>query len=129
VSVADRDKDDAGKLVGKLLEAGCSIYATEGTASMIRDMGEKVTLITKKLGQGYPNVVDVIREGTVSAVINTVSDSAKTLRDGFYIRRAAAEQRIPCYTSLDTANVAAESLLISSVKFNVESIDTYLNAE
>lgn len=129
VSVADRDKYDAGKLVAKLLEAGCSIYATEGTASMINDMGEKVTLITKKLDQGYPNVVDVIREGIVSAVINTVSDSAKTRRDGFYIRRAAAEQRIPCYTSLDTAHVAAESLLIGSQKFNVESIDKYLNME
>jgi len=129
VIVADRDKDDAGKLVGKLLEAGCSIYATEGTASMIKDMGGKVTFITKKLGQGYPNVVDVIREGTVSAVINTVSDSAKTLKDGFYIRRAAAEQRIPCYTSLDTAHVASEGLIIDSGKFNVESIDKYLDTE
>ncbi len=129
VSVADRDKHDAGKLVEKLLEAGCSIYATEGTAEMIKKLGGKVTLITKKLDQGYPTVVDVIREGTVSAVINTVSDSAKTLRDGFYIRRAAAEHRIPCYTSLDTANVAAESLLIPSDKFNVESMNTYLGIE
>ncbi len=41
----------------------------------------------------------------------------------------SAKSKFLSLTSLDTANVAAESLLISSVKFNVESIDTYLNAE
>ena len=41
VSVADRDKHDAGKLVEKLLEAGCSIYATEGTAEMIKKLNNE----------------------------------------------------------------------------------------
>jgi len=60
-------------------------------------------------------------------VINTVSDVASTLRDGFFIRRAAAERRIPCYTSLDTARVAVESLLMGSTSYSVERIDRYLD--
>jgi carbamoyl-phosphate synthase large subunit len=95
---------------------------------MIRAMGGTVTMITKKLGEGHPNVVDVINDGTVQAVVNTVSDVAATLRDGFDIRRAAAENRIPCYTSLDTARVAVESLLTGAIPYSVERIDQYLGA-
>ena len=63
----------------------------------------------------------------MQAVVNTVSDVATTLRDGFFIRRAAAESNIPCYTSLDTARVAVESLLMGSTGYNVERIDRYLD--
>ncbi|MBM3924959.1 MAG: carbamoyl-phosphate synthase large subunit [SAR202 cluster bacterium] len=126
ISVADRDKAEAMSIVKDLLQSGCKLYATEGTAAMIEAMGGGVTMITKKLQEGHPNVVDVINDGTVQAVINTVSDVATTLRDGFYIRRAAAERRIPCYTSLDTARVAAESLLSEDAGYSVESMDKYL---
>jgi carbamoyl-phosphate synthase large subunit len=127
MSVADRDKPEAMGVVKDLLQSGCKLYATEGTAAMIEAMGGTVTMITKKLQEGHPNVVDVINDGTVQAVINTVSDVASTLRDGFYIRRAAAERRIPCYTSLDTARVAAESLLSEDAGYSVEPMDKYLD--
>ena len=60
-------------------------------------------------------------------VINTLSDVATTMRDGFHIRRAATERRIPCYTSLDTARVVLESFLTGSKSYNVESLDVYLS--
>ncbi|MQF69328.1 carbamoyl-phosphate synthase large subunit [SAR202 cluster bacterium AD-804-J14_MRT_500m] len=127
LSIADRDKAEAVDLVKDLLRTGCNLYATEGTAAMIQAMGGEVTMITKKLGEGRPNVVDVINDGTVTTVINTVSDVASTLRDGFHIRRAAAEIRTPCYTSLDTARVAVENILIGTLTYSIERLDKYLN--
>ena len=53
-------------------------------------------------------MLDVIEQGWVGAVINTVSGRRGPLKDGFQIRRAAVERRIPCFTSLDTARVAVE---------------------
>ncbi len=126
LSIADRDKAESLALIRDLVKVNCKLYATEGTAAMLQAVGATVTMIPDKLGKGHPNVVDVISDGTVQAVINTVSDVGTTLRDGFYIRRAAAENNIPCYTSLDTARVAVESLLMGSTGYSVERIDRYV---
>ena len=127
LSIADKDKSEAPSLVRALAEANCHLYATEGTAAMIRALGIEVTMITKRLGQGHPNVVDVIINGTVDAVVNTVSEATATLRDGFEIRRAAVEHRILCFTSLDTARAAVESLLRGAGAFNVRPTRDYLS--
>ena len=50
----------------------------------------------------------------------------ETLQDGFAIRRAAVERRIPCFTSLDTARAAAESLIDGSGSYNVKPLSEYL---
>ena len=126
LSIADRDKAESLALIRDLVKVNCKLYATEGTAAMLQAVGATVTMIPDKLGKGHPNVVDIISDGTVQAVINTVSDVGTTLRDGFYIRRAAAENNIPCYTSLDTARVAVESLLMGSTGYSVERIDRYV---
>jgi carbamoyl-phosphate synthase large subunit len=111
LSIADQHKAESLALIRELLEAGCKLYATEGTAAMIQATGMPVTMVTKLLTESYPNVVDVINEGLVHGVVNTVSQATSVMRDGFYIRRAAVERRIPCFTSLDTARAAVESLL------------------
>ncbi|HEY8477989.1 MAG TPA: ATP-grasp domain-containing protein, partial [Chloroflexota bacterium] len=110
LSIADRDKPESIPLIKRLAEAGYRLYATEGTAAMIASLGLPVQMITKKLNEGHPNVVDVINEGLVQGVINTVTGDRTPLRDGFEIRRAAAERRVPCFTSLDTARVAVHAL-------------------
>ncbi|HXY74422.1 MAG TPA: carbamoyl-phosphate synthase large subunit, partial [Dehalococcoidales bacterium] len=97
ISIADRDKPEAVPIIKQLASTGYKLYATEGTAAMLSALGLNVTLITKKLGEGHPNVVDVINDGTVQGVINTVTGTGTVLRDGFHIRRAAAERRVPCY--------------------------------
>ena len=50
-----------------------------------------------------------------------------TLRDGFYIRRAAVEQRIPCFTSLDTARAATDALLAGVQTYTVQPLRAYLD--
>jgi len=108
LSLADRDKEEALPMIRALVDAGHPLLATEGTARMIAGFGLPVRAITKRLSEGHPNVLDAIEQGWVGAVVNTVSGRRGPLKDGFQIRRAAVERRIPCFTSIDTARVAVE---------------------
>jgi carbamoyl-phosphate synthase large subunit len=125
LSIADRDKPEAVPIIKKLASTGYKLYATEGTAAMLSGLGLPVTLITKKLSEGHPNVVDAINGGMVNGVINTVTGSGSVLRDGFFIRRAAAERRIPCYTSLDTARVVVDVLASGNPAYNIQPLPEY----
>ncbi len=114
MSIADRHKTQMLPVIHQLHDAGFRLYATEGTATMIAALGLPVEQVTKRLNEGHPNVLDVINDGSVSCVINTPEGRyTGTLRDGFYIRRAATEKRIPCFTSIDTARAAVEALTAS----------------
>jgi carbamoyl-phosphate synthase large subunit len=57
--------------------------------------------------------------------VNTITGGSVPLRDGFEVRRAAAEKRIPCFTSLDTANAAVEILLKGAQNYNIKPLSEY----
>ena len=126
-SIADKDKAEAIPIIQDFYSIGYKLYATEGTASAIEANGMKVQMIGKKLGEGYPNVVDIIKDGSINGVVNTVTGGRVSLQDGFEIRRTATERRIPCFTSLDTARVVWKALANDSRIFNVRTIPEYLN--
>ena len=125
LSIADRDKSESVQMMRDLNAAGCAMYATEGTAAMISALGLPVVPIPKRLSVGHPNVVDVIEDGTVQAVVNTVTGDREVLQDGFAIRRAATEARIPCFTSLDTARAAIESMAGAGSGYSVKPLPAY----
>jgi len=125
-SIADKNKGEALPIIEGFYSLGYQLDATEGTAAMIKAAGMKVRKIGKKLGEGHPNVVDIINDGSVAGVVNTITGGRIPLRDGFHIRRAAAEKRIPCFTSLDTARVALKALASGSQIFNVKPLREYL---
>jgi len=129
LSIADRDKAESLALIKKLYSLHYGLYATEGTAAMIESMGFPVKMVTKKLSEGHPNVVDVIQDNSVSGVVNTVTGGRLSLKDGFHIRRVAAEKRIPCFTSLDTLRVSIEALANSSQIFSVQPLREYLTKQ
>jgi len=126
LSIADKDKPEALPIIKKLFSIGYKLYATEGTARMIQAVGIPVKAVSKKLSEGHPNVVDIILDGTVDGVINTLGGETTPLRDGFEIRRAAAEKRIPCFTSLDTANAAIEALVSRNQIYSIQPLKEYL---
>lgn len=125
-SIADQNKREALPVIEGFYSIGYQLYATEGTAAMIESAGMKVKRIGKKLSEGHPNVVDIINDGSVVGVINTITSARVPLRDGFHIRRAAAEKRIPCFTSLDTARAALKALVSSNQIFNIKPLREYL---
>ena len=94
---------------------------------MIRTLGIPVTEVEKRLAAEGTTVVDVIEDGTVAAVVNTVTHDRRTLQDGFHIRRSAAEQRIPCFTSLDTVRCAVEALEGDQISYNIRTLAEYLD--
>ncbi|MHB1417128.1 MAG: carbamoyl-phosphate synthase large subunit, partial [Chloroflexota bacterium] len=126
LSIADKDKPAAVPLVRQLHEHGYTFYATEGTAAMLEAVGLPVRLITKKLDQGSPNVIDVIKTRQVIGAVNTMTGDRMPLRDGFDIRRAAAEHGIPCFTSLDTLAVAIRVATEGGSGYEVAPIGEYL---
>jgi len=82
--------------------------------------------VTKVLSGNHPNVVDVIMDGSVNCVLNTSENRyTGSLRDGFHIRRAAAEKRIPCFTSIDTARAAVEALT-AAVDYEIATLREYV---
>ncbi|MFC1875254.1 carbamoyl-phosphate synthase large subunit [Chloroflexota bacterium] len=124
-SIADRDKAEALPIIKRFHQAGYRFYATEGTSALLQSVGLPVKKISKKLSEGHPNIVDIIRDGTVDGIVNTITGGRIPLRDGFHIRRAAAEKRIPCFTSLDTARAAAEALANGSQSYNAQPLPVY----
>jgi len=128
LSLSDRTKPEAVPVIKALAAAGYRFYATHGTAAMIEALGYPVTRVEKLTDGGHPNVVDVIRQGLVHVVINTAEGRITgTLRDGFHIRRAAAEMRIPCFTSIDTARAAAGALVGGGLHYHVQPLAEYLH--
>jgi len=127
LSIADRDKAEALPIIRKLAAAGNKLYATEGTAAMIQSAGMPVKMTSKKLSEGHPNIIDIINDGTISGVVNTTTGGHVPFRDGFYIRRAAAEKRIPCFTSLDTIRAAVEALSRVVQTYTVQPLPDYRN--
>lgn len=108
-TIADKDKGEAIPLLAELADMGFNIIATEGTARSLSEKGVKVQTV-KKIKEGSPNIVDLIREGRVDFVVNTLTHGRKPYSDGFQIRRAAVELNVPCLTSLDTLKVVKEVL-------------------
>ena len=124
-SIADRNKPEALPIIRKFSTAGYKLYATEGTAAMIEAAGLPVKMISKKLGEGHPDIIDIISNGTVNGVVNTITGGRIPLKDGFDIRRAAAEKRIPCFTSLDTAQAVIETIINGSQVYSAQPLPDY----
>jgi carbamoyl-phosphate synthase large subunit len=125
-SIADKDKQEALPIIRGFNDLGYTIYATEGTGRLMEHNNMPAKLIGKKLNEGHPNVIDIINEGLVSGVVNTVTGGRTALQDGFEIRRRATERQIPCFTSLDTARVALRALAKGGSAYNVRPLSEYL---
>jgi carbamoyl-phosphate synthase large subunit len=126
LTIADADKPEILPIVSRLVQLGCPILATEGTAAMLRAAGFSPRVVAK-IGESGPTVVDAIERGEVDLVINTMSHISKqsgtgVIRDGFEIRRAAVERRIPCLTSLDTAAALLESAVQAEEAITVRTV-------
>ena len=132
ISVSDREKAEVVPIARRLAGHGYEVYATEGTATILRAVGIEVAGVPAKVSEGEEGAgttTDLIRDGHVHAVVNTMSGNRVPRRDGFEIRRAATEQGIPCYTSLDTFRVAVDSVTggAEAGEYSIMRLDEYVN--
>jgi carbamoyl-phosphate synthase large subunit len=124
VTVADKDKPEVVAIIDGFHWLGYELVATSGTASLIRSLGIDVTEV-RKLAEGSQDILKLIRSGECAAVINTPTLGKTVDRDGFLIRRAAVEARVPCLTSLDTALAVVTALRASAVTMTVAPLAEY----
>ncbi|MCZ6546003.1 MAG: carbamoyl-phosphate synthase large subunit [Chloroflexi bacterium] len=129
LSIADKDKPDAIEMVRQLGESGYTLFATAGTGELVTALGFDVTVVPKRLAEEHPNVVDIIREQKVTVVINTPEGRRGALRDGFHIRRAAVEHRIPLFSNIDTAIHAVRSMGARRSDYSVLTMSEYTAIE
>ena len=130
LSIADAAKPDAMPLIESLCEQGHGIFATSGTADLVREHGYAVTPVDRLLKGTRRNVVTIINDGTVQAVVNVPTGDRYAEQDGFFIRRAAVERTIPCFTSIDTAICAASVAHSDSAgtgPLGVKTLTEYVN--
>ena len=127
VTLADRDKAEALPIIKDFAGLGFKIYATSGTAKFLIDNDVMVTSV-KKISEGTPNLLDLIRGGEVSLLINTISQDKKIEKEAALIRRASVEHSIPCLTSLDTARALHTALATrkQGETFDVMTVDKYV---
>ncbi len=109
VSVNDRDKTEVLEAVRDLAEAGFTFVATGRTYELIKAAGFTVEKIDK-LGEGRPNVEDIIINKQVQLIINTPAGK-KAGNDGSYIRKSAIREHVPYITTMAAAKAAAKGIL------------------
>lgn len=102
LTVADRDKAEATELAKGFIELGYNIQATGGTGKYFKEHGVDCTVVNK-IHEGADNCADLIRQGKVDLMLNTLTAGKRPEREGFQLRRLAVEMGTPCLTSLDTA--------------------------
>ena len=121
VSLADRDKEEALPLVRRFYNLGFNIEATSGTAAFLKSHGIR-TRVKKKISDGSEEILDSIRQGYVSYVINTRDmNSLDQLSDGYEIRRCAVENNVTMFTALDTVKVLLD--VLEETTLTISTID------
>src|SRR5258705_9922817 len=113
LSVNDADKGSAVLIARKLTRLGFEIVATLGTASRLREVGLTIENVFK-VNEGRPNIVDHIKRGEISLVINTPLGRVSHF-DEQAIRRAALQYNVPCVTTMTDAQAIVEAIAASAL--------------
>ncbi len=121
-TIARGDKAEAEPLIRRFYNLGFNIEATEGTAAYLKERGIR-THVLKKISEDDSNeIVEAMRQGHIAYVINTRNvNSDNALSDGVKIRRAATENNVTMFTSLDTVRVLLD--VLEETTLTISTID------
>lgn len=109
-TIADQDKDEAMPIIKGFVDLGYQIYATEGTATFLKQHGVDATQVHKISDGQSPNLLELVRTNKVDLLVNTISKDKRIEMEGSMIRKASVQHKIPCLTSLDTARALLKAL-------------------
>lgn len=133
ISVKDQDRPAALEVARRLERLGFSIEATRGTGGYLRKHGVEVEVVNK-VKEGRPHIVDHIKNGDISLVVNTVGDRASQI-DSASIRREALQHGVPYFTTMPGARAAVMGIEAMQKKgLTIRSLQEYhttqaMNAE
>ena len=121
VTIADADKEEALPLIRRFYNMGFNIEATRGTARFLKEHGIR-TRTKRKLSDGSDEILEGIRKGYVTYVINTREyDCSNEVSDGYAIRRCASENNVTVFTALDTVRVLLD--VLEETTMTISTID------
>ena len=121
VTLADEDKEEAIPLIRRFYDLGFNIEGTDLTAKVLREHGIK-TRTLRKLSEGSNQLLDALRAGYVSYLINTRAIlSGVHYEDGTAIRQTAVENGVTTFTSLDTVRVLLD--VLEETTLTISTID------
>jgi carbamoyl-phosphate synthase large subunit len=124
MSIRDPDKSVLIQVAQKMTEAGLELIGTQGTVEFLSEKGIDISYI-KKVHEGVPNVVDLMRSSDVGLIINTPTGKMGS-KDGRSIRRAAVDYGVPYITTIQAALAAADAIeAMSREKVTIKSIGEY----
>ena len=124
-TIADQDKEEALPLIRRFYNLGFNIEATRGTAEFLKKNGIR-TRSLDKLSEGSRDIISSLRQGHVSYVINTIDINQHSSRlDGYDIRRAAVENNVTIFTSLETVKVLLD--VLEEITLGISTIDEEYN--
>jgi len=106
VSVKNPDKPRVLDVARTLVGLGFNLVATRGTAAALAEAGLPVTPVNK-VAEGRPHIVDMMVNGEIALVVNTVEEKRSAIQDSYVIRRAALNGQIPTYTTIAGSRAAA----------------------
>ena len=109
LTVKNTDKPTAVKIARDLVAMGFALVATKGTAQAIRDAGIACDTVNK-VTEGRPHIVDMIKNGEISLVINTVEERRNAIADSRAIRTSSLLARVPTITTIAGAEAAVEGM-------------------
>ena len=119
-TISDQDKEAALPLIKRFYNLGFNIEATSGTARFLKQHNIR-TRIRKKLSQGSEEILDSIKKGYVTYVINTSTEGVNSNEDGKIIRRSAIDNNVAVFTCLDTVKVLLD--VLEEITMGVSVID------
>jgi carbamoyl-phosphate synthase large subunit len=125
LTLRDRDKPELVPLARKLHRLGMPLYATAGTAKILKDNSIPAIVVAKIHENAEENTLTLIHSGKLRLVISTSEKGRKPARDSVKIRRKAVEMSIPCLTSVDTAQALADALLSGQTLEAVELVELH----
>ena len=122
-TIADRDKPAALPLIRRFYDMGFNIEATVGTANFLKSHGIRTRIRQKLTADGSDDILVALRKGHIAYVINTIDVSAPgaSHSDGSEIRRAAVDNNVTMFTSLDTVKVLLD--VLEEMTLGVSTID------
>jgi carbamoyl-phosphate synthase large subunit len=109
ISVKNEDKAKAVEVARGLHDLGFELVATRGTASALNEAGVPVKVVNK-VAEGRPNIVDMLKNGEIALVINTVEEKRNAISDSRYIRTNALQSRVTYYTTIAGARAAVQGM-------------------
>jgi len=104
ISVRKEDYNKVVEIAHALHDLGFDLVATKGTATALTANGLKVASVNK-VAEGRPHIVDMIKNGDISFIVNVTEDK-RAVADSYEIRRSALQNKVTYYTTLAGAKAA-----------------------